>query len=201
MLGFDLSIISSNMIYWTCLFLGLGLMIFSLIFGEIFDMGADTGHSPFSGPVIAAFLSFFGGVGLIGSEVLEMSALGSASIGLVASVMASSVVYFGFYKFLLAQQGGTTFELEEAVGMDAQVFTTIPVDGTGEVVFEGNAGRECRPARSITNVAIPHNSIVRIERVVGSICLVKPVDFSNEAPDPEVKKNNSPETPRETPVV
>ncbi|MCB2156981.1 hypothetical protein KQI84_19050 [bacterium] len=193
MFGFDLSHVSLDTIYWACLFIGLALMLVSLIFGEILDFGADTGHGPFSGPVIAAFLSFFGGVGLIGSQVIHLSALGSAMLGLTGSLLGSSIVYFGFYKVLLAQQGGTSFELSDAVGMDAQVFTNIPAEGTGEIVFESNSGRECRPARAIDGKAIPHNSIVSIERVVGGICFVRAIDLSGKKVDE--KAESTPEQP------
>jgi hypothetical protein len=65
------------------------------------------------------------------------------------------------------------------VGTHADVITSIPESGLGEIAFVYSGTRQNAAARAVDGKAIPSPSEVEIVRVVGSSFLVRRVD-SNE---------------------
>ncbi len=161
--------------FWFCLLLGAALVILSLVFGEILDFAfhADAG-GPFSGPVIASFIVVFGGSGLVFHEVMHLSPLPSTFAAGVSSIMVSTVVYFVFAKFILAAEGGTTYDPTKTAGTEAEVIITIPANGTGEITFDHSSGRISGGARSRDGEEIPNGSLVKIDRYIGGTYIVAP---------------------------
>lgn len=166
---------SLTMVYWLCLGIGLILVVVSAIFDGLFDFDVDAG-GPLTGPVLSMFLVCFGGAGLITYRTMGMGAVASALSSGIISVMASGAFYYLFYKVLLSQEGGTTFDPTGTVGRAADVITEIPADGMGEITFDASSGRISAAARSVGKVVIPRGTLVVIENVVAGIYLVRPYD-------------------------
>lgn len=178
----SMDLVTLSLVYWVCLGVGLALVLFSALMGGLFDFDVD-GGGPFTGPVIASWLTLFGGAGLITYEVLGMSAVASSLSSGVVSVAGAALFYFAFYKVVHGQEGGTSFDPQSALGREAEVITAIPADGPGEITFVDNSGRISGPARSVGHVEIANGDIVVIEKFVGGTWLVRPMGAAPAAPE------------------
>lgn len=168
---------SLELVYWTCIAVGVLLIIVSLVFGEIFGFGLESGDFGFlSGPVIASFLILFGGGGILLVEVFKTSGLLSVGGAFASGFVGSGTVYWITWKLILSQQGGTEYDPKLSVGTEAEVITRIPERGTGEITFDHTSGRISGPARSVTGVAIDRGTVVLIDRFVAGVYIVRKAD-------------------------
>jgi membrane-bound ClpP family serine protease len=131
---------------------GLGLLLLSLVLGEVFEgiFGAfdlDVGGGVFSGPVIGAFLASFGfGAALImfGTGVgATAGAFGGLLSGLVVGGL--SLVMMRTLVNMPTDETATTQGLE---GSPAIVITTIPDEGYGEVTVRHHGEQRKYNARA-----------------------------------------------------
>lgn len=169
-----------NLVYFAVLLISFLFALVTLIGAEIgdvldFDVDGDAGAdfisiSPFA---LALFGAIFGLVGLITRIWYEMdpipSVMWAAGIGLVFGIAAQA-----FFYYVLSPSTSSHYSLErDVVGRDAQVVTTIPANGRGEIVVESAGGQLKLGARSASDEEIPYGSIVVIERMVGRVAQVR----------------------------
>lgn len=145
--------------------------------GEIHgDLGAhaDLGHPhPISGTTVATFLTGFGGGGVVGHYGLGWST-GKGALLATGSGFALALAAFLVLDWLFSQtQAGSEFTSESIVGRQAEVITTIPQGGTGEVSYFVKGQRETGSARSTDGAAVRKGSTVVVEKVVGSTFYVR----------------------------
>lgn len=160
--------------YWFCLGLGVIIIGVAAMVGHAFDTGAhDAG--PLSLPVLSFFLTAFGGGGLVAIHVLHLAGFASVAVASLSGAGGSLAFYFGIYRLLISQQGGTSNEPDEVVGREADVLTSIPRDGLGEITYITKSGRMSAAARSTDNSPIPRNTTVRIVRAMGTTFIVEPL--------------------------
>jgi membrane protein implicated in regulation of membrane protease activity len=165
-----------SLIFWGCLVFGLFMAMISFFFGEVLGFGLDAAEAgPISGPMIAVFLVLFGLGGIISREYFGFSGGGSIFGALVFSLVFSAAVYYGGFRLILSQQGGTDYNPAKTVGMTAKVITTIPEDGAGEISFDTNAGRISGPARSSGGKVITSGHLVNIDQYAAGIYMVSPL--------------------------
>jgi hypothetical protein len=136
------------------------------------DTGVDfTSISPFS---LAMFGTTFGLVGLITRLWLDMNAipsiLWSAGLGLVIGGLAQAL-----FIYVLSPSRSSHFNLtDDAIGREAEVITTIPAGGVGEIAFNNVSGRVKLGARAADGQAIPYGTVVVVRRIVGRVAFVHP---------------------------
>ncbi len=157
--------------------------------GELLDFDLDTDSdlgfisiSPFS---LAMFGATFGTVGLITRLWLDMdpipSVLWATGIGLVIGVLAQL-----FFLYVLSPSKSSHFSLQDdAIGRQAEVVLTIPGQGIGEISFDNISGRVKLGARSTTGRPITAGHLVVIERVVGRVAMVRPVEQKGHITEPQ----------------
>lgn len=180
-----------NMVYAGITFISFLFALLSLLgaeVGELLDFDLDTDSdlgfisiSPFS---LAMFGATFGTVGLITRLWLEMdpipSVLWATGIGLVIGVAAQA-----FFLYVLSPSKSSHFSLQEdAVGRQAEVVLTIPEQGIGEISYENISGRVKLGARSATGRPIKSGHLVVIERVIGRVAMVRPVEQEDHITEP-----------------
>lgn len=111
---------------------GMGLLVISLVLGEVFDGVADVlAGDWFSGAVLSAFVAAFGLGGALATS------LGSET----GPAIAAGVVAGGLFGWLAAwltrvvrrSESGHTPTTADAVGLDATIVSAIPADGFGVV--------------------------------------------------------------------
>jgi membrane protein implicated in regulation of membrane protease activity len=164
---------------------GFLFLVVSFVFGEAFGHGDVGGHdaslhdvhgdahgmSFFSPRIVSVFITAFGGFGAIGVHLgyrIEVSTL----MGLLGGVIFGGLIYL-FASFLYSQQASSNIRVSELIGKTAQVSVAIPKDGLGQVRCSLGESVVEKIARTEDGGAIPVNTTVRIESIVGETVLVR----------------------------
>ena len=183
-----------HFVYAVCFGVGLLFALVSAFVSHLFgghdahvDVGTgghaeagfqDTGMpglSPFSPTTITAFITAFGGLGLIFTRIpATQSPWMSAPLALLgALIIAAGVVWvfgFLFHKVDVSSES----RVATLVGMSATVITPIPVDGVGEIAYVQAGSRYTAPARNERGALVATGQTVKIVRVVGTQFYVTP---------------------------
>ena len=174
-----------NIVYAVSVLVSFIFAVITLVGAEAGDMldldvDADTDSdfdfvniSPFA---LAMFGATFGSTGLITRLWLDMSTvpsvLWSTGVGLLFGAVAQA-----FFIYILSPSKSSHLSLSEAaIGREAEVIITIPSEGRGTVAFDSIGGRITLGARSGTGKQISRGEVVKIERIVGRMVVVHPVE-------------------------
>jgi len=178
-----LSNISALSVFLSIAVVGFLFLLISLIVGEIFDhadlshtVDHDLGHGGpgfFNTRVISVFITAFGGFGAIATRQ-GYGIFASSFFGFASGIVLASLIYF-FARFLYSQQASSTVSSSDLIGRTAQVTVGIPVGGLGQVRCLVGESMVDKIARSKDGGAIPSNSVVKIEEIVGESVIVSPV--------------------------
>jgi membrane protein implicated in regulation of membrane protease activity len=175
-------------VYAICLVLGLLFTIVSALLGHIFgghDADSDIGtgghaeagfdHSGipglsfFSPTVLAAFVTAFGGLGIIFSQIdVTKSVWVSAPLSIAGAVGVAYAVLALFNAVFKRTQSSSESRVATLIGHEASVITPIPAGGVGEIAYVQSGTRYSAPARSENGGTIPSGRTVKITRIVGS---------------------------------
>lgn len=160
---------------------GFVFVVASAILGDLFehDIGhdvdqGDMGHggpSILSSRILSVFVTAFGGFGAIGSYMGYSLAL-STAMAFGGGVVFAGVIFF-FAKFLYGQQASSHIQMSDLVGCTASVSVAIPENGLGQIQCTLGDSTVEKIARSRDGHAIPANSLVKVEEIVGDTVLVK----------------------------
>jgi membrane protein implicated in regulation of membrane protease activity len=102
----------------------------------------------------------------------KMSVAGASGVGFLSGLVFSALIYY-FARFLYSQQATSEFRSADLVGQSARVVVAIPAGGVGQVRCQVGEQLMDRIARSRDGAAIPENTIVRIEEVLGETVVVQ----------------------------
>ncbi len=189
-----------NTLYFVLLAMGMLYALILLFSGQLgagADLGADApdfnldldgdvaldvepagdlegGFSPISPLTIAAFVTAFGAVGLVATNLFEVSDRASILWATGGGVIFSVLTYAGFTYLLIKPQGSSEVRMADIAGSLAEVITPIPPEGLGEIAFIAQGGRVQFSARGSGTEPIGRGTTVRIKRVVGGIAFVEP---------------------------
>lgn len=179
---------SIGVLYVGFLVLGLSYAVIAGAMGWLADLGdadvhvdpgghLDAGHPhPVSGTTVATFITGFGGGGAVAHYLLRWPLLGSLGTALLIGFAVAGAAFAVLEVIFKQTHGGGEFKVEEAVGRDAEVITTIPKDGAGEIAFVVKGQREQASARATDGNEILHGRLVVVERVMGSTFYVRRKD-------------------------
>lgn len=166
---------------------------------DAFDLDADadfdTGEIDFtaiSPMALAIFGGAFGLTGLITRMWLDMSAVPSILLALIVGLIFGGLTQL-FYVYVLSASRSSHYSLaRDEVGRSAEVIISIPNEGVGTIAFDNISGRVTLGARSTTGKQIAKGSVVRIEKIVGRIAYVRPLELG-ESEDRLLKEPLPPE--------
>jgi membrane protein implicated in regulation of membrane protease activity len=185
-----------SFIYAACFGVGLLFAIVSAFLGHLFgghdvphvDVGTgghaeagfqDTGMpglSPFSPTTITAFLTAFGGLGLVFSKIeATHSPWISAPLALLGALVIAVAVVWLFGAVFHKVDGSSESHVATLVGMSATIITPIPANGVGEIAYVQAGSRYSAPARDERGAPVANGQTVKIVRIVGSQFYVAPV--------------------------
>jgi len=156
---------------------GFLVLLVSLVFGEIFDHDADGDLGDHGGPgffstrVMSVFITAFGGFGAVGTYY-GFSILPASSLGFASGVLFAALIY-AFARFLYTQQASSDVRLADLVGRPARVVVGIPAGGVGQVRCQIDEQLVDKIARSSDGAALPENTAVVIESVLGETVIVR----------------------------
>jgi hypothetical protein len=174
-----------NCVYGAIILISFIFALLSLIGAEVgdaldLDVDADTDGafdfasvSPFA---LAMFGAAFGLSGLLSRLWLEMEPLPSIALAAAIGVLFGGAAQ-AFFIYVLSPSKSSHFSLErDAVGREVEVTITIPEDGRGQVILTNVSGRLTLGARSLTEEPISSGKLVIIEKIVGRIAYVRPIE-------------------------
>ena len=176
----SLARISAFSIFLGIAAIGFLFLVASLLFGEFshgdVDHSGDVhgdlhGVSFFSTRVLSVFITAFGGFGAIGIH-LGFSTEISTLLGLAGGVVFGALIYL-FAGFLYSQQASSDIRVDELVGRTAEVSVAIPKDGLGQIRCSMGESMVEKLARTEDGAAIPANTSVKIQSIVGETVLVR----------------------------
>jgi hypothetical protein len=183
---------TAHTIYLFCLVVGLVFTLFSAVAGHFMggheshvsgsgghaEAGADGSDMPgisiFSPTVIAAFVTAFGGFGMVLSEIPATNkAFVSAPLSIVGATLAAGTLYKLLSSLFRHTQGSSESHIAKLAGTDANVVTPIPENGVGEIAYVVGGTRYTAPARMEDGTSVAGGKLVKITRVVGTQFYVK----------------------------
>jgi membrane protein implicated in regulation of membrane protease activity len=133
----------------------------------------DVSVSPLSPITVAAFVTTFGGIGVITTQVFGVDPRWSLLWATGGALAIASLMYLFTSQFLIRSQASSELHRAELVGMQAEVTVPIGESSPGQVAYVTKSGRMSSMARSIDGRAIPRGQFVTIVRTVGPQVLVK----------------------------
>lgn len=140
--------------YWVALGVGVGFLLLSLVFGDLFDfIDIDLGDGFAATPVFFTIVAAFGGGGLLAIEAFDASAGLSVVAGLGTSVVAGGLAA-AFFRVLGKQEAGAGFSISELVGARARCTLAIGPGKEGRVAVQGRG-----MTRNITAVSDEHIAV------------------------------------------
>lgn len=141
------------------------------------DIGGGAGHdvslvslSPIS---IAAFVTSFGGIGLITSLGLGWDSINSAVAAVVGSIVVALLSHFAFFYLFIAPQASSALKVSDIIGRTAEVTAPIPGNSVGEIAYVSMGERHTATARSSSGQPIPRGATVVIETITGTVVGVR----------------------------
>lgn len=165
------------LLYFVIMALGIGLLLLTLILGEIldiFDFGLDVGDGagPLSGPVLGIGLTAFGATGML-TRVYDFPTLLGALTSAV-SALAFGALGWWILAIIHRQTGSTTQAISSMRGRLGEVTTRIAPDGIGEVLLTTSASTRHVLARSRGGQEIAPGTVVRVVETYGGSVIVEP---------------------------
>jgi membrane protein implicated in regulation of membrane protease activity len=135
---------ATNAIFLLCLLVGGGLLLISVVLGDLvgdiasaFHIGLDIGGVSLMPPLLG-FVSMFGVGGLFATQVFGMGAGGATLVGTGTGLVGGGLV-FGLFKLFQRAEAPQAFSLNDLVGQTGRVAVAIPANryGTVYVSFAG----------------------------------------------------------------
>lgn len=172
-------------LYIGLLALGLAYAILTGLTGWLSDLGGgdihldasghlDAGHlHPVSGTTVATFTTGFGGGGTVAHFYLEWPLLPGLALAVVTGLLVAGAAYGVLELVFKHTQAGSEYATEEVVGREAEVITSIPEGGTGEIAYIARGQRVTSSARSKDGAAIAKGSLVIIDQMMGATAYVR----------------------------
>jgi membrane protein implicated in regulation of membrane protease activity len=136
---------------------------------------SDANISPVSTITIAMFITAFGGIGFILQQIPGGSLMLSLPLAFISGFAIAGAAFYVLYRLFKATQTNSNYSRESLLGLEAEVITSIPSDGLGEIAYITKGSRSNAPARSEEHNAIPTHSIVRMTKIVGNIFYVREI--------------------------
>jgi len=140
----------------------------------------DVAVSPLSPITVATFITTFGGVGVLTTQVFGVDPRWSLLWATGSGLGTAGMIYLFVSQFLVRSQASSELHRSELVGMEAEVTVPIGESATGQVTYVTKSGRMSSMARSLDGKPIPRGQLVVIARTSGPQVLVKPISSEEE---------------------
>lgn len=168
-----------QLLFSVCLCVGVGYTIISLILGNILSIGDFSGDfeigtniSPLKPAPIAAFLTVFGGVGLI--FINSFNFITVLSVAFSFGILAGFIIYRFILIPLHKAQNTSTVEKQSLIGHDATVNHKILQGKYGKISYHVNGSTFSSPAKSEDGNEIPVGTTVEIIYIEHNTYYVRP---------------------------
>lgn len=138
------------------------------------DVGGAVHLPSISSFAIAAFITGFGGAGIIANLAFGVSAAISLLWAVLGGLVGGGAMQILFGAILLKSQGSSEVRVSNLKGMHAEVTVPIEEGANGQIAFVAAGRRVTYSARAVGDVSIGRGEQVEIVRVVGGTAMVRP---------------------------
>ena len=122
---------------------------------------------------IAAFITSFGGIGIIATQGFGATGGSSLLWAIAGSIVIAIISHLLFFYLFIAPQASSALRTSDVIGISAEVTAPIPGNSVGEIAYVAMGGRHTATARSHDGSTIPRGSLVTIEGLAGTVMIVK----------------------------
>jgi membrane protein implicated in regulation of membrane protease activity len=141
---------------------------------------APTGHaqhhgtvSPINPVTIAAFLTWFGGMGYLLTRFSGMVLIGALSLSLLAGIIAGGIVFLFLAKILISEDQHLDPADFEMVGVLGRISNPVRAGGTGEMIYSQAGTRRVCGVRAEDGSAVAKETEVVVTRYEKGIAYVR----------------------------
>ena len=171
-------------IYKLLFYTGVLYTIVSFLLGNLFDFVDIDGDIDISGEmpwftvsplkpiVIVAFVTVFGGMGIIG-ELKNWSTIGNICIALFSGLLVAGILYKFVVVPLYKTQYADYISQKSLIGIEALVISPILKDSFGTISYHVNGNTYTSPAKHIKGKAVAQNTVVVIDEIRDNIFFIK----------------------------
>lgn len=164
----------ADVVFLACLLVGGGLLLVSIVFGELLDvaggLGIDVDFADIGVvPMALAFVALFGAGGLFGSLSLGLPGNNAAYVGIGVGLAGAVGTGLAWRLFRRSEAHGE-FQIESLVGSSGEVVVPITAGGNGEVSIVAMGAPRRFPATAV--VALPIGAIVVVQQAIGGRLVV-----------------------------
>lgn len=135
----------------------------------------DVAVSPLSPITIAAFVTTFGGVGVLCTQLFDLDPRLGLLVATVGGLGAGGLMYTFVSQFLIRSQASSELRRGELIGMEGEITIPVGESSPGQVTYITKSGRMSSMARSVDGKALPRGQFVKIVRTIGPQVLVEPI--------------------------
>ncbi len=122
---------------------------------------------------IAAFITSFGGIGIIATQGFGASGATSLLWAIGGSIIIAIISHLLFFYLFIAPQASSALKTSDVIGISAEVTAPIPGNSVGEIAYVAMGERHTATARSQDGIAIPRGALVTISGLAGTVMIVK----------------------------
>jgi membrane protein implicated in regulation of membrane protease activity len=138
--------------------------------------------SPLSPVTIAMFVTSFGGCGMILMKLLNVTQpLVHIPVSMLAGLAVGGLTFAFFYRVFQSTQSSSESRVNDLAGLQAEVTTSIPSEGLGEITYVSRGSRFTAPARSEERLMIATHTPVVIKKVLGNTFFVALLEKKDQA--------------------
>ena len=166
---------SLQTIYLFCLIIGGISTLLYILFGDILEGIFEILPDGFLNPtLILSFITFLSSSGYLFEKLSNLNSF----IILLISVVIALILVVSLNVFILiplsSAEESLAYKEEDLKGRVGKVIISIPENGYGEVIIEGNGGTIAMSATGFENEAIPYEARVLVIEVKESVLYVSP---------------------------
>ncbi|NDJ86910.1 MAG: hypothetical protein GYB66_13595 [Chloroflexi bacterium] len=140
-----------------------------------FDADAAADATSISFLAVAVFISAFGAFGLAARGIFDAGTAISIIVAAIGGFIFGGLAQ-AFFIYVLSPTTNSMFSQASLVGQVAEVTIPIPDDGTGQITLVTQGSRVTYSARAYNQQTIPRGREVRIEKIIGSVATVIPIE-------------------------
>lgn len=178
-------------VFQLCFWVGVLFTAASFILGQLMDFSeldadidndvdsdtaaggkGDSVISPFKPVVIAAFITVFGGMGIIGLQYLTWNVLITLAIAFFSAFIISLIMFKFLIVPLYKAQSTSTVSQQELIGLPAEVQLDIKDNRFGRITYVINNNTYSAPARSVDGYDIAKGTKVAIVDIKENVFMV-----------------------------
>lgn len=146
--------------------------------GHEVGIGPDGGDMPgasfFNTITIATLIAFFGLTGLLATWLLRLPVLFSIAFSLPVSILIAVGQFLLYVKLFIKAQASSEATLSDILGCEAEVATSIPAGGVGEIAYVIKGSRYTAPASSSDGQPITRGTRVHVVNIRTNTLIVRP---------------------------